>query len=146
MQTHFSAEQLVDSAVAESEKILRSCVHCGFCTATCPTYQLTGDELDGPRGRIYLIKQLLEGNAVGRITQRHLDRCLSCRACETTCPYDAIAKVEEGGKELAAISKTACKGCGGCVPVCPFDAIDLQGYTDAQIRSMIDGMLEVVCA
>jgi heterodisulfide reductase subunit A len=65
--------------------------------------------------------------------------------CEFTCPYDAITKVEEGGKEIAAISRTACKGCGGCVPVCPSDAIDLQGYTDAQIRSMIDGMLEVVC-
>jgi heterodisulfide reductase subunit A len=74
-----------------------------------------------------------------------LERCTWCGACETTCPYDAIAKVEEGGKEVAAISKTACKGCGGCVPVCPSDAIDLQGYTDAQIRSMIDGMLEVVC-
>ena len=73
------------------------------------------------------------------------DACTWCGACETTCPYDAIAKVEEGGKEVAAISRTACKGCGGCVPVCPFDAIDLQGYTDAQIRSMIDAMLEVVC-
>ena len=73
------------------------------------------------------------------------DACTWCGACETTCPYDAIAKIEEGGKELATISRTACKGCGGCVPVCPSDAIDLQGYTDAQIRSMIDGMLEVVC-
>jgi heterodisulfide reductase subunit A2 len=71
--------------------------------------------------------------------------CTWCGACETTCPYDAIAKVEEGGKELAVISRTACKGCGGCVPVCPSDAIDLQGYTDAQIKAMIDGMLEVVC-
>ncbi|HMK92089.1 MAG TPA: FAD-dependent oxidoreductase, partial [Thermoleophilia bacterium] len=73
------------------------------------------------------------------------DVCTWCGACETTCPYDAIAMVDGGGKEIAAISKTACKGCGGCVPVCPSDAIDLQGYTDAQIRSMIDGMLEVVC-
>lgn len=73
------------------------------------------------------------------------DACTWCGACEFTCPYDAIAKVEEGGKEIAVISKTACKGCGGCVPVCPSDAIDLQGYTDAQIRAMIDGMLEVVC-
>jgi heterodisulfide reductase subunit A2 len=71
--------------------------------------------------------------------------CTWCGACETTCPYDAIATVEEGGKEIATISRTACKGCGGCVPVCPSDAIDLQGYTDAQIRAMIDGMLEVVC-
>src|SRR4029077_6666344 len=63
-----------------------SCVHCGFCTATCPTYQLLGDELDGPRGRIYLIKQMLEGDAVTQKTQLHLDRCLTCRNCETTCP------------------------------------------------------------
>jgi glycolate oxidase iron-sulfur subunit len=70
----------------EAESILRSCVHCGFCNATCPTYQLLGDELDGPRGRIYLIKQVLEGNEVTRKTQQHLDRCLSCRNCETTCP------------------------------------------------------------
>jgi len=70
----------------ELEQILRSCVHCGFCNATCPTYQLTGNELDGPRGRIYLLKQMLEGEAVGSVTQQHLDRCLSCRSCETTCP------------------------------------------------------------
>ncbi len=70
----------------EADAILRSCVHCGFCTATCPTYQLLGDELDGPRGRIYLMKQVLEGSAVTRTTQVHLDRCLTCRNCETTCP------------------------------------------------------------
>ena len=70
----------------EAEDILRKCVHCGFCTATCPTYQLLGDELDGPRGRIYLIKQVLEGAAPTRATQRHLDRCLTCRNCESTCP------------------------------------------------------------
>ncbi|WP_428827141.1 glycolate oxidase subunit GlcF [Azonexus sp. IMCC34842] len=70
----------------EAEAILRSCVHCGFCTATCPTYQMLGDELDGPRGRIYLIKQLLEGQAVSEKTRLHLDRCLTCRSCETTCP------------------------------------------------------------
>ncbi len=70
----------------EAEAILRSCVHCGFCNATCPTYQLLGDELDGPRGRIYLMKQMLEGQPVTAITQQHLDRCLSCRNCETTCP------------------------------------------------------------
>jgi glycolate oxidase iron-sulfur subunit len=69
-----------------AEAILRKCVHCGFCTATCPTYQLLGDELDGPRGRIYLIKQVLEGAPVTRATQLHLDRCLTCRNCETTCP------------------------------------------------------------
>ncbi|WP_280043857.1 glycolate oxidase subunit GlcF [Pseudomonas sp. Hg5Tf] len=70
----------------EAESILRTCVHCGFCNATCPTYQLLGDELDGPRGRIYLIKQVLEGHPASRKTQLHLDRCLSCRNCETTCP------------------------------------------------------------
>ncbi len=70
----------------EAESILRACVHCGFCTATCPTYQLLGDELDGPRGRIYLIKQVLEGQPVTAKTQTHLDRCLTCRSCETTCP------------------------------------------------------------
>jgi glycolate oxidase iron-sulfur subunit len=70
----------------EAADILRSCVHCGFCTATCPTYQLLGDELDGPRGRIYLIKQVLEGHMPTASTQLHLDRCLTCRACETTCP------------------------------------------------------------
>jgi glycolate oxidase iron-sulfur subunit len=70
----------------EADAILRSCVHCGFCTATCPTYQLLGDELDGPRGRIYLIKQVLEGKAATVKTQMHLDRCLTCRNCETTCP------------------------------------------------------------
>jgi glycolate oxidase iron-sulfur subunit len=70
----------------EAEAILRACVHCGFCTATCPTYQILGDELDGPRGRIYLIKQVLEGAPVTQKTQTHLDRCLTCRNCETTCP------------------------------------------------------------
>lgn len=70
----------------QANKILRSCVHCGFCNATCPTYQLLGDELDGPRGRIYLIKQTLEGRQPTRETQRHLDRCLTCRNCESTCP------------------------------------------------------------
>src|SRR5438128_8879526 len=70
----------------EADAILRACVHCGFCTATCPTYQLLGDELDGPRGRIYLMKQMLEGHDVTAKPQLHLDRCLTCRACETTCP------------------------------------------------------------
>ena len=70
----------------EANDILRACVHCGFCTATCPTYQLLGDELDSPRGRIYLIKEMLEGNVVSARTQKHLDRCLTCRSCETTCP------------------------------------------------------------
>src|ERR1043165_4649106 len=70
----------------EAAAILRACGHCGFCTATCPTYQILGDELDGPRGRIYLMKQVLEGAEPTRATQLHLDRCLTCRNCETTCP------------------------------------------------------------
>ncbi|MBK7677152.1 MAG: glycolate oxidase subunit GlcF [Candidatus Accumulibacter sp.] len=86
MQTNL-ADFIKDTAAGrEADAILRSCVHCGFCTATCPTFQLLGDELDGPRGRIYLIKQMLEGQPVTQRTQLHLDRCLSCRACETTCP------------------------------------------------------------
>ncbi len=86
MQTHLAPEFKTTRQGQEAEAILRKCVHCGFCTATCPTYQLLGDELDGPRGRIYLIKQVLEGAAVTRSTQLHLDRCLTCRNCETTCP------------------------------------------------------------
>ena len=87
MQTTFSSQQLSDSHVRESEKILRSCVHCGFCTATCPTYLLLGDELDSPRGRIYLIKDMLEGGKPAtEDVVRHVDRCLSCLSCMTTCP------------------------------------------------------------
>jgi glycolate oxidase iron-sulfur subunit len=87
MQTNFSDAQLAEPAVAHSEKILRSCVHCGFCTATCPTYVLLGDELDSPRGRIYLIKDMLEQNATPtKNVVKHIDRCLSCLSCMTTCP------------------------------------------------------------
>lgn len=86
MQTRFTPAQLQQSDVAEADAILRRCVHCGFCNATCPTYRLTGDELDGPRGRIYLIKGLLENDSGGAEVVRHLDRCLSCLACMTTCP------------------------------------------------------------
>lgn len=86
MQTTLSEAARQLPRAEEAESILRSCVHCGFCNATCPTYQLLGDELDGPRGRIYLIKQVLEGNEITRKTQLHLDRCLTCRNCETTCP------------------------------------------------------------
>ena len=86
MQTNLAPEFKNTPDGLEAESILRKCVHCGFCTATCPTYQLLGDELDGPRGRIYLIKQVLEGEMPTRKTQMHLDRCLTCRNCETTCP------------------------------------------------------------
>ena len=86
MQTNLAPEFQGTADGLAAEAILRKCVHCGFCTATCPTYQLLGDELDGPRGRIYLIKQVLEGQAPTRKTQQHLDRCLTCRNCESTCP------------------------------------------------------------
>src|SRR5512140_2191667 len=87
MQTGFTLAQLADPHVAESEKILRACVHCGFCQATCPTYVLLGDELDSPRGRIYLIKEMLEHDAAAtEEVVTHIDRCLSCLACMTTCP------------------------------------------------------------
>ncbi len=87
MQTFFTDAQLTDPALAEANKILRTCVHCGLCTATCPSYQVLGDELDSPRGRIYLIKEMLEsGRAADAETAKHIDRCLSCLACTTTCP------------------------------------------------------------
>ncbi|OHC64257.1 MAG: glycolate oxidase iron-sulfur subunit [Rhodocyclales bacterium RIFCSPLOWO2_02_FULL_63_24] len=86
METHLADFIRDTTAGREAEEILRRCVHCGFCTATCPTYQLLGDELDGPRGRIYLIKQVLEGAQPTEKTRLHLDRCLSCRSCESTCP------------------------------------------------------------
>ncbi|NBA96125.1 glycolate oxidase subunit GlcF [Pseudomonas sp. R5(2019)] len=86
MQTHLSDQARALPRGEEAERILRTCVHCGFCNATCPTYQLLGDELDGPRGRIYLIKQVLEGAEPSAHTLEHLDRCLTCRNCETTCP------------------------------------------------------------
>src|SRR5437764_9709097 len=114
MQTRLAPSFKDTPAGDEAEAILRACVHCGFCTATCPTYQILGDELDGPRGRIYLIKQALEGGELSASTQLHLDRCLSCRSCETTCPsgvrYGRLAdsgrhvvdkKVERGAGERA---------------------------------------------
>lgn len=96
------ASWLQGSAAGQrAQEILRRCVHCGFCTATCPTYQLLGDELDGPRGRIYLMKELVEGGAVGRATQVHLDRCLTCRNCETTCPSGVqYGELIDIGREL----------------------------------------------
>jgi glycolate oxidase iron-sulfur subunit len=101
MQTHLTEQFLSTPEGQEADAILRACVHCGFCTATCPTYQLLGDELDGPRGRIYQLKQVFEGQPPGRSTQLHLDRCLTCRACETTCPsgvrYGRLADI---GREM----------------------------------------------
>src|SRR5699024_1587301 len=85
----------------EADRILRSCTHCGFCTATCPTYQLLGDERDSPRGRIYLMKQIVEGQIPTEKTQLHLDRCLTCRACETTCPSGVeYGKLVDIGRSL----------------------------------------------
>ena len=87
MKTEFSLAQLADPDIAQADKILRACVHCGFCTATCPTYVLLGDELDSPRGRIYLIKEMLEKDKPPtKEVVKHIDRCLSCLACMTTCP------------------------------------------------------------
>lgn len=101
MQTNISEKFLNNPDIKDAETILRSCVHCGFCTATCPTYQLLGDELDSPRGRIYLIKQVLEGNEISSKTQTHLDRCLTCRSCETTCPSGVrYGRLVEIGREI----------------------------------------------
>jgi glycolate oxidase iron-sulfur subunit len=84
MRTDFTPEQLADPDIAESEKILRTCTHCGFCTATCPTYVLLGDELDSPRGRIYLIKDMLSAGSISAEAVKHIDRCHSCLSCMTT--------------------------------------------------------------
>ena len=104
METQFSRAALATASGRRANEILRSCVHCGLCNATCPTYQLLGDELDGPRGRIYLIKSLLEAPEPGRarVAQTHLDRCLTCRACETTCPSGvAYGELLEIGRDAA---------------------------------------------
>ena len=101
METHLADFIRDTSQGREAESILRACVHCGFCTATCPTYQLLGDELDGPRGRIYLMKQMLEGEPVTQKTRLHLDRCLTCRSCETTCPSGVrYGRLVEIGREV----------------------------------------------
>jgi glycolate oxidase iron-sulfur subunit len=105
MRTEFTLAQLADPDTAASEKILRACVHCGFCTATCPTYVLLGDELDSPRGRIYLIKNMLEGSEpIGVETVKHIDRCLSCLACMTTCPSGVhyMHLVDHGRRHIEA--------------------------------------------
>ena len=103
----------------EADAILRKCVHCGFCNATCPTYQLLGDELDGPRGRIYLIKQVLEGAAPTAKTRLHLDRCLTCRACETTCPsgvqYGRLVDIGRAIVEAEGARAAPGKRCRGTV-------------------------------
>lgn len=107
MQTRLTPELLKLESGPEAEQILRNCVHCGFCTATCPTYQLLGDELDGPRGRIYQIKTLFEGAPATLSLQKHLDRCLLCRACETTCPSGvAYGRLLETGRLRLAQLKT----------------------------------------
>jgi glycolate oxidase iron-sulfur subunit len=101
MQTEITQAHLNTPQGKEADAILRSCVHCGFCLATCPTYQLVGDELDSPRGRIYLIKQVLEGETPTQKTQSHLDRCLTCRACESTCPSGVqYGRLVDIGREL----------------------------------------------
>jgi glycolate oxidase iron-sulfur subunit len=101
MQTQLSQEFIDDAGAQEAAALLRKCVHCGFCNATCPTFQLLGDELDGPRGRIYLIKQVLEGGDVTRSTQLHLDRCLTCLNCQTTCPSGVeYGRLIDIGREL----------------------------------------------
>jgi len=103
METHLADFVRHAEAGREAEAILRKCVHCGFCTATCPTYQLFGDELDGPRGRIYLIKQVLEGVQPTEKTRLHLDRCLTCRSCETTCPSGVrYGRLLDIGREIVA--------------------------------------------
>ena len=103
MQTKLASNYKERRDMQEAEAVLRKCVHCGFCTATCPTYQLIGDELDGPRGRIYLIKQILEGAKPTITSRTHLDRCLTCLACETTCPSGVeYSKLLEAGRTLHA--------------------------------------------
>ena len=115
MQTHLSPQFEGTPDGEEAQAIVRKCVHCGFCNATCPTYQLLGDELDGPRGRIYLIKQVLEGGEITRSTQQHLDRCLTCLNCQTTCPsgveyghlIDIGRKIVDAQVERPAMERTA---------------------------------------
>ena len=103
METHFSKEQLKNKDNKSSEKILRKCVHCGFCNTTCPTYNLLGDELDGPRGRIYLIKDIIENNKpANEKIVKHIDRCLSCYSCMTTCPsgVNYMHLIDHGRKHI----------------------------------------------
>ena len=127
MQTTFTPAQLRDPGTARANQILRACVHCGFCTATCPTYQVLGDELDSPRGRIYLIKDMLENERVPDAkTVKHIDRCLSCLACMTTCPsgvhymhlVDHARAYINATLPASARRPRCCAGCWrGCCPI-----------------------------
>ncbi len=132
MQTNFTDADRQKPHIQEAERILRTCVHCGFCNATCPTYQLLGDERDGPRGRIYLMKELLESaednDQVTEETRLHLDRCLTCQNCETTCPSGVeyhkllnIGRAEIGvsirsrfSKPHRGVKKSEARGCAKC--------------------------------
>lgn len=119
MQTNLCDSARQRAEAAEAERILRSCVHCGFCNATCPTYQELGDELDGPRGRIYLIKQFLERDEASERTRLHLDRCLSCRNCETTCPSGVeYHKLLDIGRDLLAERLPRASGNACCATGC----------------------------
>ena len=122
MQTNFTLAQLADPETARSEHILRKCVHCGFCTATCPTFVLLGDERDSPRGRIYFIKAMLEADRAPTAQEvRHVDRCLSCLSCMTTCPsgvnyctWSIMAATTSSGDTRARCPIGCCAACSRC--------------------------------
>jgi glycolate oxidase iron-sulfur subunit len=127
MQTNFTPSSLQDPGVAASEKILRTCVHCGFCTATCPTYVTLGNELDSPRGRIYLIKDMLEnGRPADEQVVTHIDRCLSCLACMTTCP-SGVHYMHLVDHARAHIEKTYKRPLQPADPQCAGDGAALSG-------------------
>jgi len=131
METHLAEFIRATPEGREAEEILRKCVHCGFCTATCPTYQLFGDELDGPRGRIYLIKQVLEGAQPTEKTRLHLDRCLTCRSCETTCPSGVqYARLLEIGRAIVE----------ACVPRSGVDKLLRSALREGLPRPALFGM------
>jgi len=120
MQTQLTESYRQTEAGLRAETLLRACVHCGFCNATCPTYRLTGNELDGPRGRIYLMKQVFEGAPASAVTRQHLDRCLGCRGCETTCPsgvgYSEL--LDLGRAAVAAVAPRPWPGVRCCPSGC----------------------------
>ena len=138
MQTHLADFIRDTPAGREADAILRACVHCGFCTATCPTYQLLGDELDGPRGRIYLIKQALEGGDVTAKTQLHLDRCLTCRSCETTCPSGVrYGRLVDIGRQVRRRSRRPRAGrCGEALGAAPRPAVEIAVRRGADARPL----------